>query len=83
MTVRIVSNAVNAMVSGADDNVKRLVQEMLSYEVEAGDWKGTSTMFNWSKNAFPAGFAKIGSSQSGEGWHQMCPYSQRQGSGAW
>ncbi|EPJ7084333.1 DEAD/DEAH box helicase [Klebsiella pneumoniae] len=58
MTVRIVSNAVNAMVSGADDNVKRLVQEMLSYEVEAGDWKGTSTMFNWSKNAFPAGFAK-------------------------
>ncbi|MFY2326654.1 hypothetical protein, partial [Klebsiella pneumoniae] len=25
MTVRIVSNAVNAMVSGADDNVKRLV----------------------------------------------------------
>ena len=58
MTVRIVSNAVNALISGADDNVKRLVQEMLSYEVEAGDWKGTSTMFNWSKNAFPAGFAK-------------------------
>lgn len=53
MTVRIVSNAVNAMVSGADDNVKRLVQEMLSYEVEAGDWKGTSTMFNWSKMPSP------------------------------
>ncbi|WP_237738139.1 hypothetical protein, partial [Yersinia pestis] len=29
MTVRIVSNAVNALISGADDNVKRLVQEML------------------------------------------------------
>ncbi|WP_420353997.1 hypothetical protein, partial [Yersinia pestis] len=25
MTVRIVSNAVNALISGADDNVKRLV----------------------------------------------------------
>ncbi|WP_420341511.1 hypothetical protein, partial [Yersinia pestis] len=24
MTVRIVSNAVNALISGADDNVKRL-----------------------------------------------------------
>lgn len=58
MTVRIVSNAVNALISGADDKVKRLVQEMLSYEVETGDWKGASTMFNWSKNSFPAGFAK-------------------------
>ena len=58
MTVRIVSNAVNALISGADDKVKQLVQQMLSYEVETGDWKGTSTMFNWSKNSFPAGFAK-------------------------
>lgn len=49
MTVRIVSNAVNALISGADDNVKRLVQEMLSYEVEAGDWKGTSTMSTGAK----------------------------------
>ena len=58
MTVRIVSNAVNALISGADDKVKQMVQQMLSYEVETGDWKGTSTMFNWSKNSFPAGFAK-------------------------
>ncbi|MGK3295884.1 hypothetical protein ACSLNR_28375, partial [Escherichia coli] len=44
---------------GADDKVKQLVQQMLSYEVETGDWKGTSTMFNWSKNSFPAGFAIV------------------------
>lgn len=58
MTVRIVSNAVNALIVNADDEIKRRVQNMLSYEVEAGDWKGTSTMFNWANNSFPAGFAK-------------------------
>ncbi len=83
MTVRIVSNAVNALISGADDKVKQLVQQMLSYEVETGDWKGTSTMFNWSKNSFPAGFAKPVAAKLEQGGHQMCSYPQRQSPGAW
>lgn len=32
---------------------------MLSYEVEIGDWKGISMMFNWSKNLFFVGFVKF------------------------
>lgn len=64
MSVRIVSNAVNALISGADDNVKKIVQDMLSYDVDgasfsgSGGWDGRSTMFNWSKCSFPAGFAR-------------------------
>lgn len=65
MTVRIVSNSVNAMIAGANDDVKKIVQDMLSYNVDGaafssgnGGWDGRSTMFSWSKNTFPAGFAK-------------------------
>lgn len=64
MAIRIVSDAINAIVRGADDNVKKLIRDMLSYEVEgasyssSGSWDGTSTMFDWSTGSFPAGFAK-------------------------
>ncbi len=38
MTVRIVSNAVNALISGADDKVKQLVQQMLSSDESPNDF---------------------------------------------
>lgn len=82
MTVRIVSNAVNALISGADDKVKQLVQQMLSYEVETGDWKGTSTMFNWVK-LVPCWLCQACSGELEQGGHQMCSYPQRQSPGAW
>ncbi|HFP9309427.1 TPA: DEAD/DEAH box helicase [Raoultella ornithinolytica] len=64
MTVRVVCDAVNALLIGADNAVKKMVQDMLSYEVEGaayssiGGWDGKSTMFSWANNSFPAGFAK-------------------------
>ncbi len=64
--VRIVCDAVNAVVGGAGDDVRKMIQDMLSYQVEegayspygGGGWQGTSTMFSWSTNSFPAGFAR-------------------------
>ncbi len=57
MTVRIVSNAVNAMVSGADDNVKRLVRNA---ELRSRSWRLERHQYyvQLEQNAFPAGFAK-------------------------
>lgn len=62
--VRIVCDAVNALVIGADDETKAIIRDMLSYQVEEmgfggkKSWTGSSTMFSWKKNAFPAGFAR-------------------------
>ncbi|HHT4259142.1 TPA: DEAD/DEAH box helicase [Klebsiella variicola] len=64
MTIRIVFDAVNAIVKGANDDVKMKIQKMLSYEVDDGrysgstGWNGQSSMFNWSNGVFPAGFAR-------------------------
>lgn len=65
MTVRIVYDAVNAIVKGADDEVKLKIQKMLSYDVDGGrysggdsGWNGQSTMFSWANGVFPAGFAR-------------------------
>ncbi|WP_411512026.1 hypothetical protein QM042_02055 [Escherichia coli] len=56
--IRVVSNAVNALISGEYDDGALPARVQLSYEVEAGDWKGTSTMFNWSEIALQAGLAE-------------------------
>lgn len=65
MTVRIVFDSVNAIVKGANDDVKLKIQKMLSYDVDGGrysggdsGWDGQSTMFTWSSGVFPAGFAR-------------------------
>ena len=65
MTVRIVFDAVNAIVKGANDDVKMKIQKMLSYDVDGGrygaggnGWDGQSTMFSWATGVFPAGFAR-------------------------
>lgn len=65
MTVRIVFDSVNAIVKGADDEVKLKIQKMLSYDVDGGrysggdsGWSGQSTMFSWTNGVFPAGFAR-------------------------
>jgi superfamily II DNA or RNA helicase len=65
MTVRIVFDAVNAIVKGADDDVNLKIQKMLSYDVDGGrysggdsGWNGQSTMFSWANGVFPAGFAR-------------------------
>lgn len=65
MTVRIVFDAVNAIVKGANDDVKLKIQKMLSYDVDNGrysgggsGWSGQSSMFSWSNGVFPAGFAR-------------------------
>ena len=65
MTVRIVFDSVNAIVKGANDDVKLKIQKMLSYDVDGGrysggdsGWDGQRTMFNWSSGVFPAGFAR-------------------------
>jgi hypothetical protein len=34
--VRIVCDAVNAVVGGAGDDVRKMIQDMLSYQVEEG-----------------------------------------------
>lgn len=59
--IRIVYDAVNALVSGADEPAKKLVQQALSYEIDGAGfitptWDGKSTMFDWAGNHFPAGF---------------------------
>lgn len=59
--IRIVYNAINALVSGADEGAKRIIQQALSYEIDGAGfatptWDGKSTMFDWAGNHFPAGF---------------------------
>ena len=58
--ITIIRNAVTAQVIRASDEVKTIIQEALSYEVESGfgrdAWAGTSTFFSWQTGKFPAGF---------------------------
>ena len=73
MTVRIVFDAVNAIVKGANDDVKLKIQKMLSYEVDGGrysggdsGWNGQSSMFSWANGVFPAGFARAVAADLGQ-----------------
>jgi hypothetical protein len=63
--VQIAANAVVAKLLTEDREMKSVLNELLSYEVEgaehmtafkAGRWNGRSSFFTWSKGSFPAGF---------------------------
>lgn len=63
--IQIARNAVNAKLITSDQEVKKVVQALLSYQVEGaehsksfktGAWDGKSTFFEWTTGVFPAGF---------------------------
>ncbi|MGY2462259.1 DEAD/DEAH box helicase [Vreelandella sulfidaeris] len=65
--IRIARNARVAQLVDADQDVKTILQSMLSYAVagsqyteagKSGAWDGTSTFFEWGTGRFPAGFTK-------------------------
>lgn len=64
-TIRIASNAVVAKVLDNDREVKMMISEWLSYQVQGFDqmpssktrgWDGRSTLFKFKTSTFPAGF---------------------------
>lgn len=66
--VTIAYNAVNAVIHEPTKEVKILVQQALSYQVQNADrtqsfkqhkWDGRSTFFNYTKATFPAGFVHL------------------------
>lgn len=63
--VQIAANAVKAKITNPDRDIKLLVSELLSYEVEGaehsdsfkqGSWSGISSFFKMTDATFPAGF---------------------------
>lgn len=63
--ITIVANAVKAKLINADDVVKLLVSDQLSFFVDgydmsdsfrSGNWDGRSTFFDYGSGMFPAGF---------------------------
>ena len=70
MTTRItiVSNAINAKIVKASQDIKLLAMDLLSYYVagyentysyKAGRWDGKSTMYSWETDMFPVGFLGV------------------------
>lgn len=64
-TVTIAASAVTARLLNADDDIKRLVNQALTYEVAGKEhikacqehkWDGKLSMFNFTRGEFPAGF---------------------------
>lgn len=67
-SVRIASNAIKARLFDADREIKLIVSEALSYQVQGADhseafktkrWDGRSTFFDFNSGAFPAGFVPL------------------------
>ena len=67
MLIRIAHDAVHAKVIDADREIKLLISEMLSYQVEntqhmkgvSKGWSGQSSFFNMKKDSFPSGFVRM------------------------
>ena len=66
MVIQIAANAVKAKIINPTREVKLLVSELLSYEVEGAEhttsfkeagWSGISSFFKMNDSTFPAGFA--------------------------
>jgi superfamily II DNA or RNA helicase len=59
---RVLSNPVIAQVDGIDDPTRLLLSDAMSYLVDgaehmnAGNWDGRSTLFDWNNCKFPSGF---------------------------
>lgn len=78
--IRIASNAVNARVLDADDDLKLELSELLSYQVagaehsaafKSGSWSGRSTLFTYDKGTFPAGLVTLVVSHLKQKGHQV------------
>lgn len=66
--IQIAHNAVHAKLINADRDVKLVVSELLSYQVEgaefsdtykSGTWSGRSSFFEFKNASFPAGFVNL------------------------
>lgn len=63
--VTVIHNAVRARLVEPEEEVRCLVQEYLSYEVQGaehmgkGGWDGRTSLFQRQKNQFPAGFVGL------------------------
>ena len=59
---RVLANPVVAKVEGIDDPTKLALSDAMSFLVEGhehmgmGGWDGRSTLYDWTKGTFPAGF---------------------------